>query len=84
MHIATDVKYSSFKTEDSLLLGNGALSDGPVPNSCICKSKYDVASYRKKAPYLSHDEKVDLIKNVFLFAKNIHFPETIRSFKFSY
>ena len=45
--IATDFKYSSFKTEDPLfLLEDGVLSDGdgPVDSSCIYKSKYDVAT----------------------------------------
>ena len=50
-HTATDVKHSSFKTEDSLPLEDGALSDGPVLNSCIYKSKYDVATYSKESPH---------------------------------
>ena len=51
--IAADVKYSSFKTEDPLPLEDGALSIRPVHSSCIYKSKYDVATYREKAPHLS-------------------------------
>ena len=65
--IAKDVKYSSCKTEDPLPLEDGVLSDGPdgpVDSSCIHKSKYDVATYREKAPHLSYGEKVDLIKSV--------------------
>ena len=50
-HTATDVKHSSFKTEDSFPLEDGALSDGPVLNSCIYKSKYDVATYSKESPH---------------------------------
>ena len=69
MYIATDLKNSSFKTEDSLPLGNEALSDGPVHNSCIYKSKYNIGTYRKKAPHLIYDQKVDLIKNVFALEK---------------
>ena len=75
------MKNSSFKTEDSLPLEDGALSDGPVDSSCINESKYDVATYREKAPHLSYGEKVDLIKNVLVPEKNFRFPETIRSFK---
>ena len=47
--IGADVKYS-FKTEDPLPLEDGALSNGPVHSSCIYKSKYDVLTYREKAP----------------------------------
>ena len=46
--IAKDVKYFSFKTENPLSLEDGALSYGPADSSCIYKSKYDVATYRKK------------------------------------
>ena len=79
--VATDLKYCSFKTEDSLSLEDGALSDGPVHSSCIHKSEYDVATYREKALHLSYDEKVDLIKNVFVPEKNFRFPGTLRSLK---
>ena len=75
------MKYSSFKTKDPLPLKNGVLSDGPIHSSCIYTSKYDVVTYREKAPPLSYGEKVDLIKNVFLPKKNLRFPETLRSFK---
>ena len=61
-----NVKYSSFETEDPLSLEDGVLSDGSVDSSCICKSKYDVATYRENTPHLSYGEKVDLIKNVFV------------------
>ena len=47
--IATDVKYSSIKTEDPLPLEEGALSNGLSPSSCICKCKYDVATYTFKS-----------------------------------
>ena len=56
------MKYSSRKTEDLLPLEDGVLSDGPdglVDSSCIYKSKYDVATYREKAPHLSYSGKVD-------------------------
>ena len=85
--IAKDVKYSSCKTEDPLPLEDGVLSDGPdgpVDSSCIHKSKYDVATYREKAPHLSYGEKVDLIKNVFVPEKNFRFPGTTRSFKYEW
>ena len=78
--IAAVVKYS-FEIEDSLPLEDGALSNGPVHSSCICISKYDVSTYKEKAPQLTYDEKVNLIKNVFVSEKNFHFPERIRSFK---
>ena len=48
------------------------------------QSKYDVATYREKAPHLSYREKVDLIKNVFVSEKNFRFPETTRSFKYAW
>ena len=69
------MKYSSFKTEDSLPLEDGALSDGPVLNSFIYKSKYDVATYSKESPHLSYGEKVDLIKNVFMPEKTFVFQK---------
>ena len=53
-------------------------------NSCIYKSKYDVATYREKAPQLSYDKKVDLIKKVFVPEKYFRFPETIRFFKYEW
>ena len=81
--IAKDMKHSSFKIEDPLPLEDGILSDGP-DSSCIYKSKYDVATYREKAPHLSYSEKVDLIKNVFVPEKNFCFPETTRSFKYEW
>ena len=77
------MKYSSFKIEDPLPLEDRILSDGP-DSSCIYKSKYDVATYREKAPHLSYSEKVDLIKNVFVPEKNFCFPETTRSFKYEW
>ena len=81
--IVKDMKYSSFKIEDPPPLEDGILSDGPE-SSCIYKSKYDVATYREKAPHLSYSEKVDLIKNVFVPEKNFCFPETTRSFKYEW
>ena len=77
------MNYSSFKREDLLPLEDGILSDGS-DSSCIYKSKYDVATYREKAPHLSYSEKVDLIKNVFVPEKNFCFPETTRSFKYEW
>ena len=73
--------YPSLKIEDPLPLENRILSDGP-DSLCIYRSKYDVATYREKSPHLSYDEKIDLIKNMFVPEKNISFPETIRSFKY--
>ena len=81
--IVKDMKYTSFKIEDPLPLEDGILSDGP-DSSCIYKSKYDVATYRGKAPHLSYGEKKDLIKNVFVPEKNFCFPETTRSFKYEW
>ena len=82
--IAKDVRYSSFKTEDPLPLKDVALSGAPVDSSCTYKSKYDVATYREKAPHLSYGEKVDLIKHVFVQEKDFCFPETKRSFKYEW
>ena len=70
------MKYSSFKIEDPLLLEDGILSDGP-DSSCIYKRKYDVATYREKAPHLSYGEKVDLIKNVFVPEKTFDFQKQL-------
>ena len=81
--IAENMKYSSFKIEDLLPWEDGILSDGP-DSSCIYKSKYDVDTYREKAPHLSYGEKVDLIKNLFVLEKNFCFPETTRSFKYEW
>ena len=39
------------------------------------KSKYDVATYSKEAPHLSYNEKVDLIKNVFVPKKKFVFQK---------
>ena len=75
--------YPSLKIEDPLPLENRILSDGP-DSLCIYRSKYDVATYREKSPHLSYDEKIDLIKNMFVPEKNISFPETIRSFKYEW
>ena len=47
---------------------------------CTC-NRYDVATYRSKAPFISDIEKKDLIKNVFFPDDNFSFPETNRSFK---
>ena len=69
--IARDAKFSSFKTEDPLPLEDGVLSDEPVDSSCICKSNYDVVTYREEAPHLSYGEKVDLIKNGFFMKKKL-------------
>ena len=58
------MKNTSFKIEDPLPLKDEILSGGP-DSSCIYKSKYDVATYRKNALHLRYVENVDLIKNVF-------------------
>ena len=80
--ITTGLNYT-FKTEDPLLLGFRKMGFCLMDqySSCIYKSKYDVAIYREKAPYLSYDQKVDLIKNVFMPEKCFCFPEATRSFK---
>ena len=44
-------------------------------------NRYDVATYKSKAPFISDIEKKDLIKNVFVPNDNFSFPETNRSFK---
>ena len=44
-------------------------------------NRYDVPTYRSKAPFISDIEKKDLIKNVFVPDDNFSFPETNRSFK---
>ena len=46
-------------------------SNGPVHNSCIYKSKNDLATYTEKAPLLSYGEKVYSIKNEFVLSKKI-------------
>ena len=74
--IAKNMKYSFFKIEDPLLLEDGILSDGP-DSPYIYKSKYDVATYREKAPHLSYSEKVDLIKNVFVPEKTFAFQKQL-------
>ena len=60
---------------------DGVLSNGKVHSSLIYKSKYDVATYRGKAPHLRYEEKVDLTKNIFVLEKSFCFPKKIRSFK---
>ena len=59
-------------------------SNGPVHNSCIYKSKNDIATYTEKAPLLSYGEKVYLIKNEFVSEKNFCFAEKIISFKYGW
>ena len=44
-------------------------------------NRYDVATYRSKAPFVSDIEKKNLIKNVFFLDGNFSFPETNRRFK---
>ena len=71
------------KTEDPLPLKDRVLSggpDGPVDSLCIYKSKYDVATYREKAPPLSYGEKVDLIKIVFVPEKKLLLPRNNKIF----
>ena len=50
---------------------------GGLDNSCIYKSKYDVATYREEAPLLSYGEKVDLTKNVFVPEKTLAFQKQL-------
>ena len=47
-------------------------------------NRYDVATYKAKAPYLSDVERKDLIKNVFVPDENFVFPETERCFQFEW
>ena len=49
-----------------------------VASTC---NRYDVATYRSKAPFISDIEKKNLIKNVFFLDGNFSFPETNRRFK---
>ena len=51
------------------------MSNGTVHASCIYNSKYNVATYRKKAPNLSNRGKVDFIKNVFAPEKKFRFQK---------
>ena len=65
---------------DSNLNKAGESSDVGV----VSTSRYDVATYRSKAPFISDIEKKDLIKYVFVPDDNFSFPETNRSFKFEW
>ena len=47
-------------------------------------NRYNVATYKAKAPYLSDSERKDLIKNVFVRDENFVFPETERHFRFEW
>ena len=47
-------------------------------------NRYDVATYKAKASYLSHAEQKDLIKNIFVPEKNFVFPERERCFLFEW
>ena len=47
-------------------------------------NRYDVATYKTKAPYLSDSERKGLIKNVFVPDENFVFPETERYFRFEW
>ena len=60
----------------------GKLSETIVPLSNC--NRYDVATYKAKAPYLSDAEQKDLIKNVFVPDENFVFPETERCFRFEW
>ena len=63
---------------DSNLNTAGESSRVAVVSTC---NRYDVATYRSKAPFISEIEKKDLIKNVFAPDDNFSFPETNRSCK---
>ena len=63
---------------DSNLNTAGQSCGAGVVSTC---NRYDVATYRSKAPFISDIEKKDLIKNVFVPDDNFSFPETSRSFK---
>ena len=45
-------------------------------------NRYDVATYKAKAPYLFDAERKDLTKIVFVPSENFVFPETERCFGF--
>ena len=60
---------------------DGFFSNKPVCSSFVHKYKYDVATSTEKAPGLSYDKNVDLLKNVFMSEENV-FSETIRPFKY--
>ena len=63
---------------DSNLNTAGESCGVSVVSTC---NRYDVATYKSKAPFISDIEKKELIKNVFVPDDNFSFPETNRSFK---
>ena len=74
------MKHASFKIEDALPLDDGIFSDEP-DSSSIYKNKYDVNTFREKAPHLSYGEKVDLIKSVFVPEKKLMLSRNNKIFK---
>ena len=71
---------SSFNSGKSITDSNlnTASESGGVGAVSTC-NRYDVATYRLKAPFISDIEKKDLIKNVFVPDDDFLFPETNRS-----
>ena len=63
---------------DSNLNTAGESCGVSVVSTC---NRYDVATYKSKAPFISDIEKKELIKNVFVPDDNFSFPKTNRSFK---
>ena len=85
--IGTDVKYSSFKKQDSFPLEDGVSSNGQIHTSCIYKSKLYVSRYMgKTTPYLRFKLwwKNWFDKKFVWNWKKYCFPETIRSFKYEW
>ena len=66
---------------DSNLNTAGESCGVSVVSTC---NRYDVATYKSKAPFISDIEKKELIKNVFVPDDNFSFPETNRSFKYKW
>ena len=63
------------------------VNTGKLPETFVNLSncnRYDVATYKIKAPYLSDVERKDLIKNVFVPDENFVFPETERCVQFEW
>ena len=63
------------------------VNTGKLPETFVPLSncnRYDVGTYKVKAPYLSDAERKDLRKNVFVPDENFVFPETERCFRFEW
>ena len=69
-------------TTEFIDVNSGKLSETSIPLSNY--NRYDVATYKAKAPYLRDTEQNDLIKNVFVPDEKFLFPETERCFRFEW